>query len=104
MTAFVVVELPTIKLVMLANVATREEKNPLVLVAFDAMRLVVEALVIVAFVVVELPTSKSVMLANVAKSEEMKELVLVLLVIIPLVVKKLVELALVMIEEEAKIF
>ena len=77
--ALVVVELPTIKLVMLARVATSEEMNPLVLVALDAIRLVVEALVIVALVVVELPTIKLVMLARVATREEMKELVLVLL-------------------------
>ena len=52
-TALVVVELPTIKLVMLAKVATRLEKNPLVLVALDAMRLVVEKLVELPLVITE---------------------------------------------------
>ena len=80
MTAFVVVEFPTTKLVMEAKVATKEEKNPLVLVALDAIRLVVEALTIVAFVVVELPTIKEAMLARVATSDAIKELVLVELV------------------------
>ena len=75
-----VVELPTIKLEMLASVATRDEKNPLVDVALDAMRLVVEALVIVAFVVVELPMIALVMLASVATRDEKNPLVLVLLV------------------------
>ena len=65
---------------MLAKVATRDEKNPLVEVALEATRLVVEALVIVALVVVELPTIKLVMLAKVATRDEMKELVLVLFV------------------------
>jgi hypothetical protein len=70
----VVVELPTIKLVIEAKVATKEEKNPLVEVALDAIRLVVEALVMVALVVERL------------------------------VVKKLVEDPLVITEEEAKMF
>ena len=65
---------------MEASVATRDEKNPLVEVALEAMRLVVEAFVMVALVVVELPTIKLVMLANVASKEEKKPLVLVLLV------------------------
>ncbi len=51
---------------MLASVATRLEKNPLVEVALDAIRLVVDALTIVALVVVELPTMRLVMLARVA--------------------------------------
>ncbi len=51
---------------MLASVATRLEKNPLVEVALDAIRLVVDALTIVALVVVELPTMRLVMLASVA--------------------------------------
>ena len=75
MTAFVVVELPTIRSVMLANVATRDEKKPLVLVLFVALRLVMKA-----FVVVEFPTIKLVMLAKVATREAKKPLVLVLLV------------------------
>ena len=65
---------------MLAKVATKEEKKPLVLVALDAMRLVVEAFVIVALVVVELPMIALVMLAKVATKEEKKPLVLVALV------------------------
>ena len=40
MTALVVVELPTIKLVMLASVATRDEKKPLVLVLLVEKRFV----------------------------------------------------------------
>ena len=65
---------------MLARVATNEEKKPLVEVALEAMRLVVEAFVIVALVVVELPTIRLVMLARVATNEEKKPLVLVELV------------------------
>ena len=58
-----------------AKVATREEKNPLVLVA-----LVDERLVTKAFVVVELPTIRLVIEARVATRDEMKELVEVELV------------------------
>ena len=75
-----VVELPTTRLVMLASVATRDEKNPLVEVALDAIRLVVEAFVIVALVVVELPTMSEAMFARVATKEEKNPLVLVELV------------------------
>jgi hypothetical protein len=105
--------------VILASVATRDEKNPLVDVALDATRLVVEALTIVALVVVELPTKRSEIDARVATRDEMKELVEVLfattslvterfvvvaLLLLKLVVKKLVEELLVITEEEAKIF
>ena len=69
-------------LVKLAKVATKLAKNPLVLVALEAMRLVVEAFVMVAFVVVEFPKIAFVMLARVATREEMKELVVVALVTI----------------------
>ena len=76
----VVVELPIMISVMLAKVATRDEKKPLVEVALDATRLEVEAFVIVALVVVEFPTIKLVMLARVATRDEKNPLVLVLLV------------------------
>jgi hypothetical protein len=79
-TALVVVELPMMTLVKLARVATRDAKKPLVEVALDAMKLVVEALVIVALVVVELPIIAAVKLANVAASEVKNPFVLVLLV------------------------
>jgi hypothetical protein len=74
---------------MVARVATREEKNPLVDVLLEAVRLE-----IVALVVVELPTMRLVMVARVATREEMKELVLVALLEVsptklPFVVKKL---------------
>jgi hypothetical protein len=87
--AFVVVELPTMRLVIEAKVATSEEMKELVEVALDAMRLVVDAFTIVAFVVVELPTMRLVMEAKVATREEMKELVLVLLVVEAFVAAKL---------------
>ena len=70
---------------IVASVATRLEKNPLVEVALEAMRLVVDALVIVAFVVVEFPTISELMVASVAMREEMKELVEVALVLVKLV-------------------
>jgi hypothetical protein len=70
---------------MVARVATREEKNPLVDVLLEAVRLE-----IVALVVVELPTMRLVMVARVATREEMKELVLVALVEATLVEKRLV--------------
>ena len=73
-TALVVVEFPTIKSVMLANVATRDEKKPLVEVLLVAVKLVTPRLVAVAFVK------------------------------LALVAKKLVELLLVITEEEAKMF
>ena len=79
-TALVVVEFPTIRLVIELRVAIKDEKNPLVEVALDAMRLVVEAFVIVAFVVVELPMIALVKLARVAMREEKNPVVLVLLV------------------------
>ena len=69
-----------ITLVKLARVATRLAKNPLVEVAFDATRFVVEALMIVALVVVELPMIAEVKLASVATRDEMNELVVVPLV------------------------
>ena len=75
-TALVVVEFPTMRLVIEARVATREEKKPLVEVALDAVKLV-----IVALVVVEFPTMRSVIEARVATKEEIKELVEVLLVV-----------------------
>ena len=75
-----VVEFPTMRLVIEARVATREEKKPLVEVALDAVKLVVEAFVIVAFVVVELPMIALVIEARVATREEIKELVEVALV------------------------
>ena len=81
MTALVVVEFPTTRLVMLASVATREEKNPLVEVELEAIRLVVEALTIVALVVVEFPTMRDAMLARVATNEEKNPVVLVELVL-----------------------
>ena len=80
--ALVVVLFPMMTLVKLAKVATKLAKNPLVLVALEAMRLVVEAFVMVAFVVVEFPKIAFVMLARVATREEMKELVVVALVTI----------------------
>ena len=46
-TALVVVELPTTRLVMFASVATNEEKNPFVEVLLEAVRLVMTALVVV---------------------------------------------------------
>ena len=73
-TAFVVVEFPTIKLVMEARVATRDEKKPLV----------VDELVIVALVAARF--------------------VEVLLIALKLVVKKFVEVELAIREEDAKIF
>ena len=51
-TALVVVELPTMRSVMLARDATRDEKNPLVEVLLVVTRLVVVALVKVALVAV----------------------------------------------------
>ena len=80
-----VVEFPTTRLVMLASVATREEKNPLVEVELEAVRFV-----IVALVVVEFPTMRSVMEARVATKEEMKELVLVAFTAVRLVVEAFV--------------
>ena len=41
MTAFVVVELPTTRLAILASVATSDEMNPLVVVAFVVVLLVI---------------------------------------------------------------
>ena len=79
-TALVVVEFPTIRLVIELRVAIKDEMKELVEVALDAMRLVVEAFVIVAFVVVELPMIASVIEARVAIKEEIKELVEVALV------------------------
>ena len=79
-TALVVVEFPTIRLVIELRVAIKDEKKPLVEVALDAMRLVVEAFVIVAFVVVELPMIALVKEANVARRDEKNPVVLVLLV------------------------
>jgi hypothetical protein len=75
---------------MFARVATREEKKPLVEVAFVVVRLVATA-----FVVVELPTTRSVMLASVATRDAKKPLVEVLFVErrsvkLPLVAEKLV--------------
>ena len=61
--------------VKLASTATREVKNPLVLVALDDTRFVVDALTIVALVVVELPMMTLVKLARVATRDEMNELV-----------------------------
>ena len=69
------VELPTIRSVMLAKVAKSEEMNELVLVLLSTARLVMYPLV-----VVELPTMRSVMLARVATRDEMNELVEVELV------------------------
>ena len=100
MTAFVVVEFPTTRLVIEARVATREEIKELVEVELTEVRLVklplvaeklfvkkfVELLlvavrlVIVAFVVVEFPTMRSVIEAKVATRDEKNPLVLVLLV------------------------
>jgi hypothetical protein len=67
MVALVVVELPTTRSVIDAIVARSDEKNPLVEVALVAMRLVVDAFVIVALVVVEFPTMRFVMFAIVAR-------------------------------------
>jgi len=53
-----------------ARVAESEEKNPVVVVLLEAVRLVMTA-----FVVVELPMMRSVMVASVATREAMKELV-----------------------------
>ena len=98
--ALVVVELPTIRSVIEARVATSDEIKELVVVE----------LLTTAFVVVELLTTRLVMLARVATSDEMKELVEVELVdvelfdinpeklpfvALKLVVKKFVELLLV---------
>ena len=85
-----VVAFTEVRLVMLARVATREEKNPLVELLLVAVRLV-----IVALVVVELPTIKLVMLARVATREEIKELVEVAFTEERFVAKRLVELLLV---------
>ena len=82
-TALVVVELPTTRLVMLATVARSDEKNPLVVVLF----------VVTALVVVELPITALVMFARVAMSDEMNELVEVLFVDTRLVAVALVILA-----------
>ena len=46
-TAFVVVELPTMRSVMLARVATSDEKKALVVVVFVAVRFVVSVFVVV---------------------------------------------------------
>ena len=54
MTALVVVEFPTIRLVMDASVATREEKNPLVEVLLVIVELVAAKLVVKKLVDVEL--------------------------------------------------
>ena len=78
----VVVEFPIMTLVKFASVATRLAKKPFVLVAFDAMRLVVEALVMVAFVVVEFPMMRLVKFARVATRDEINELAVVALVTI----------------------
>ena len=45
--AFVVVELPTMRSVILARVATSDEKKPFVEVLLDAVRLVIVALVVI---------------------------------------------------------
>ena len=74
------VEFPITTFVKFARVATKLAKNPFVEVAFDASKLEVEALVIVALVVVEFPKTALVMLASVATRDEKKPLVLVLLV------------------------
>jgi hypothetical protein len=67
--AFVVVEFPTTRLVMLARDATRDEKNPEVVVL----------LVVIALVVVAVPIVTPVRFAIVAKRLETKELEEVLL-------------------------
>ena len=80
---------------MVARVATKEEMNPLVVVLFVAVRLVMKA-----FVVVELPTMRLVMLARVVTRDAMNPLVVVLFVVEELVVTKLVAVALIAVRKE----
>ena len=68
MTALVVVEFPTIRLVMDASVATREEKNPLVLVELVEKRLVAvraEAEAVLRVVWLETVSIETVVVASV---------------------------------------
>ena len=85
--ATVVLEFPTIRLVIVAKVEKREEMNPLVVVLLVAVRLLIKA-----FVVLEFPTIRLVIVAKVEKREEM----------VPVVEKRLVLVLLVITEEEAK--
>ena len=74
MTAFVVVEFPTIRPVIFASVANKDAVKELVVVLLSAVSLVMYALV-----VVELPIMRSVIVAKVATRDPMKELEEVLL-------------------------
>ena len=95
--ATVVLEFPTIKLVIEARVATSDAIKELVLVLLVAVRLVTKALVVVEF-----PTIKLVIEAKVATSDAIKELVLVLLVEDEFVVTRLVVVALIAVRNEVE--
>ena len=66
----VVVELPIIKSVMLARVATRDEKKPLVLVLLVRTALVEKRFVVVAFVPLKFVVKKFVEVLFVIREDE----------------------------------